>query len=233
MGVRKFPIIDGKKQCVKCEELLPFTSEYYCNDKSAPGGLTAKCRKCRYEQKREWELNNNEKLKESQRLYYQNTKENYLGRKQEWRNNNRDKDRKSSRSWAINNPEKRSLYQKLRYSLPHHKIVATLRARVRRCIKNGSEIYKDLEGVLGYSTQELKCHIESTFKDGMTWDNYCYTGWHVDHIRPVSSYSLSNADGTYNSEEVKACWALTNLQALWGTDNMIKSNSWGGCKDAM
>jgi hypothetical protein len=30
-------------------------------------------------------------------------------------------------------------------------------------------------------------YIESKFKEGMTWDNYSHSGWHIDHIIPLSN----------------------------------------------
>jgi hypothetical protein len=227
MGVRKFPVIDGMKQCVKCEKLLPFTPEFYNRDSHAPGGLTAKCKECRYVQKRAWEILNPEKKKESERAYYENTKDSYLPRKQKWRAENREKDRASAKNWVINNPDKRKKYATNRYANHFEsKIAMTLRARVRRSVKNGRLIYRNMENILGYSIQELINHLESTFQEGMSWDNYNYHGWHVDHIRPVSSFKLTNEDESLNIEEIRKCWALENLRALWGKENMIKSDYW-------
>ena len=56
--------------------------------------------------------------------------------------------------------------------------------------------------------KEFKKAIESSFKDGMSWDNYAE--WEIDHIIPLA------AGGEHN---------VNNLQALWMTDNRSK-----GCK---
>jgi predicted nucleic acid-binding Zn ribbon protein len=68
------------------------------------------------------------------------------------------------------------------------------------------------------SKSELLSYFESKFKEGMTWENYGWYGWHIDHIRPCSSFDLTN------SEELKKCFHYTNLQPLWGMDNMSKGN---------
>lgn len=53
----------------------------------------------------------------------------------------------------------------------------------------------------------------------MTWDNYG-TYWHIDHIRPISSFSFE----TYYDPDFKICWALENLQPLEAKANRLKSN---------
>jgi len=68
--------------------------------------------------------------------------------------------------------------------------------------------------LVGCSHDDLISHLESKFIDGMTWDNY--GKWHVDHIRPCSSFDLSNVD------QQKECFHWSNLQPLWAYDNMSK-----------
>ena len=70
--------------------------------------------------------------------------------------------------------------------------------------------------VFGCSTDELVKHLEDQFKDGMTWDNYGRYGWHIDHIKP-----LSKAE---DMEDLIRRAHYTNLQPLWATDNLKKSN---------
>jgi hypothetical protein len=65
----------------------------------------------------------------------------------------------------------------------------------------------------------LMSHLESKFQEGMTWDNYG-TDWEVDHIVPVASFNFTS----YEDEEFKKCWSLSNLQPLWTYQNRIKSD---------
>ena len=55
---------------------------------------------------------------------------------------------------------------------------------------------------------EFKERIESTFKLGMSWNNY--GEWEIDHIMPLGANGLHE---------------VSNLQALWKSDNRKK-----GCK---
>jgi hypothetical protein len=70
--------------------------------------------------------------------------------------------------------------------------------------------------IVGCSPQQLKEHIQSQFKDNMSWENYGYYGWHIDHITPLSSAKTE--------EEIYQLCHYTNLQPLWAEDNLKKSN---------
>ena len=72
------------------------------------------------------------------------------------------------------------------------------------------------EDLVGYSVEDLMAHLESQFKDGMSWDNK--GEWHIDHILPRSQFHFQSYDDT----GFKECWGLQNLQPLWATDNLTK-----------
>jgi hypothetical protein len=73
-------------------------------------------------------------------------------------------------------------------------------------------------GAQGSGGDFLRTHVESQWLLGMSWGNYGFgTGkWHVDHIRPCASFDLSRED------QQRACFHWSNLQPLWGIDNMKK-----------
>jgi hypothetical protein len=71
---------------------------------------------------------------------------------------------------------------------------------------------------LGCSTEKFKEHMESQFTEGMNWNNHGFTGWHIDHIIPCSSFDLTK------EEDIRKCFHYTNLQPLWGTQNMQKGS---------
>ena len=94
----------------------------------------------------------------------------------------------------------------------------TIATRAVKQLGLGKKLARTHE-LFGCSPEELKAHIESLFLEGMTWENHGQYGWHIDHIRPVSSFS---------AEEIMQVNHYTNLQPLWASDNVKKSNKWDG-----
>ena len=72
--------------------------------------------------------------------------------------------------------------------------------------------------LLGCSAEQLRTHLEEKFTDGMSWDNYGYRGWHIDHIRPCASFDLTDP------QQQLECFHYTNLQPLWAEDNFKKGD---------
>lgn len=104
--------------------------------------------------------------------------------------------------------EKESLLNSsLRFSA--HKI----RNLVRITIKNGG-YSKNTKTclILGAEFNVVRSHIQSLFKDGMSWENH--GKWHIDHIVPVSSAK--------SEEELLLLNHYTNLRPLWAIDNLRK-----------
>jgi hypothetical protein len=70
--------------------------------------------------------------------------------------------------------------------------------------------------VVGYSAQDLRSHLERQFTRGMSWERLQAGDIHIDHIVPKSTFDLDTL------EDVRACFALTNLRPLWASDNLRK-----------
>ena len=51
----------------------------------------------------------------------------------------------------------------------------------------------------------------------MTLENYG-DFWHIDHVKPCASFDLND------EEEKMKCFHYTNLQPLWGRENLTKGH---------
>jgi hypothetical protein len=121
--------------------------------------------------------------------------------------------RERSKKFRQNNKEYLREFYKNYYKKNKHQY--SWRTLLYRTIKHLDITKNDHTiNILGYSAQDLKDHLEKQFKEGMCWENY--GEWHIDHIRPISSFD--------KNDDPKIINALSNLQPLWALENYIKSN---------
>ena len=93
--------------------------------------------------------------------------------------------------------------------------IQIMRQCVRKSFKrNGYTKKSRAHIILGTDWSVVKLHMESLFKEGMTWNNH--GEWHIDHIIPISS-------GKTEDEVIKLCH-YSNLQPLWAEENLLKSD---------
>jgi hypothetical protein len=127
----------------------------------------------------------------------------------------------SYKKWAskpTNKKKRAKWYCMKRRNDPRYRVSSNFSRYVRKSLTGGKD-GRAWKTLVGYSVEELMSHLESLFKDGMTWQNYG-TKWHIDHIKPVSSFFFtSSQDAAF-----KECWMLNNLQPLWASDNIRKGN---------
>ena len=103
---------------------------------------------------------------------------------------------------------------------PKRRAIANLRSYrsvlFRRLIDERREgLFRDsLDEDLGCTHEDFFIHIESTFTDGMTWENY--GEWHLDHVKPVS---------LFENPLCAEAWNWRNYQALWAEDNIRKGGA--------
>ena len=126
--------------------------------------------------------------------------------------------------WVAKNRQKRNATARriraTRYASDiQYKLAKVLRTRLYMAVRNTHR-----SGIavreLGCSIQELKSHLEQMFIDGMSWENWGRSGWHIDHIKPITRFDLTDP-----KQVAKACH-FTNLQPLWASDNLRKGNSY-------
>lgn len=178
-----------------------------------------------YEKNKEFLLSNNkqyrieniEQYKERDKQYYKNNKERILRRISRYYMKNRIRILEREKTYSKNNRHIRNNYakKKLRTDV-NFKLAKNLRSRVRDAFKGRVKKTKSAQQLLGCSIKQLKKYLEASFKEGMSWDNYGYYGWHIDHHLPCVSFNLEDI------EEQKKCFHYTNLKPLWATDNFRK-----------
>jgi vacuolar-type H+-ATPase subunit I/STV1 len=101
---------------------------------------------------------------------------------------------------------------------PIYRLARNLRRRINLGLKGQSKS-KKTERFLGCTFEETMVYLEKSFRPPMTRENMGKI-WHVDHIRPVCSFDLSDP------EQVKACFHYTNLQPLFVEENLKKSGKY-------
>lgn len=156
--------------------------------------------------------------KDKRKAYYDSNKSKIKAYKKAYCESNKDKIKVYKKNWAEDNKDKIKAYDKNKKKTDiQFKLSCNLRARlysaINRNYKAGSAV-KDL----GCTIPELKTYLESKFQPEMNWDNWALDGWHIDHIKPLSSFDLTD-----RNQLLEAC-NYTNLQPLWATDNLIKSD---------
>jgi hypothetical protein len=174
------------------------------------------------EQGRAYRNAHSEKNKAYQAAYYQANKDKMRAQNKIWREANKEELKDASAAYYAAHTEeikvKVRIYEKARIQVDEaFRLTKNLRHRVRQAIKGFTKSARTLE-LFGCTPEELKKHLESQFKPDMTWENYGYRGWHIDHIRPCADFDLSDP------EQQRQCFHYTNLQPLWAEENLRKSN---------
>lgn len=107
--------------------------------------------------------------------------------------------------------------QELRIS---HVLESTFRRLVKGKIRTSTNYMK----YLGCSVEEMRAYLERKFEPGMTWDNFGRYGWHIDHIKPLSGFKLTD------EAEIAEAYNYKNLQPLWWFENIRKAGkqNWEG-----
>jgi hypothetical protein len=176
---------------------------------------------------REYYSKNKEKVRSKQEEYYCKNKNKVAKRAKEYREENIEKMTEKAKKNYIKHKEKYDLYRKenkkywndydrkRRSTDINFKLKKHLRSRIYGALKDN---YKSGSAIkdLGCSVDELKKYLESKFQPGMTWENYGKFGWHVDHVMPLCTFTLSDRE-----QFLKACH-YTNLQPLWWYENLSK-----------
>lgn len=197
------------KRCLICEIEKPITDFY--KRKGSVDGYRNDCKKCLSDR-----VINNPNRKESKKKYYKNNKDSIKKKNKSYRNENSNMIKERKSMYQKNNKDKRNYYLRERYNNDElYKISVNVRSTILKAFKrNGySKMSKSVD-ILGCTFEELKYHLESQFRDGMSWENH--GEWHIDHKIPLS--------WAKNEDEMKELCNYKNLQPLWAFENLSKKN---------
>ena len=194
------------KYCFKCNCNKPYSEFSALLNGTVNDGLQSICKSCRKI------IDSSDEHKSYQHKYTQQNKSALTEYRKQYYSIPENKKRKSENNkYHFNRKYKTD---------PLFKLTSTFGNLLYQSIKSNKNNITWSQ-IVGYTVHELKEHLEQQFKPGMSWDNY--GDWHIDHIRPISSFNIQSI----HDLEFKECWSLKNLQPLWATDNMRKSNHIG------
>ena len=196
------------KQCTKCKEEK--SEEAFGFRNKAKGIRRRECKACKCEYSRQHHEANREQRNETNRQYHEANKEQRNERRRQHHEANREHEKERSRQYREANKTDPCyrLKNNVRSSTCHSIKLST----GKPCPKGASS-----QKYLPYTMEELMCHLETLFQEGMTRDNYGSI-WHLDHIIPRCMHPY---DTTKHPNFLKS-WALSNLQPLRPEDNHSK-----------
>lgn len=202
------------KKCIKC--LIEKSLSEFHKKSDSKDGKCPLCKICNGAKTKQWKQDNLEQYKKTY---------------ESWRSIHRPRKKIVDANYRVNNierikKEKARYYQKHKQEInikvktklqtnPIYKLRHSLRTRLKDSLRRGTKSGSFVRD-LGCSVHELKQYLESKFKSGMTWENH--GDWHIDHIKPLSSFDLTDRD-----QFLQACH-YTNLQPLWAEENLKKGN---------
>ena len=213
------PYPDTNTKVCKCCKLEKKFSEFH-KHKSRKYGVGDSCKPCSNHIKMEYYNNNKGVIKKSHKKYIKNNKSTIANYHKEYYENNKKEILNKHKDYRNSHKHKRNEHDKTRrkYDI-NYNLLCKLRGRLNSILKSQG-IYKSKKSLelLGCSIPEFKLHIESQFKEGMTWNNHSPKGWHIDHIIPCSSFDMIDI------KQQQECFHYTNMQPLWWYENLSKGS---------
>lgn len=190
------------------EAKLKSESSYFTGKPCKSGHISPRrthngeCRMCAHIYDRKYKNNNREVLRDRRYNYYIKNREQELIKMKMWQQTHRQYFKEYRKKQLLN---------------IQFRIKKLLRGRLYQAITKKNKIISSID-MLGCSVKDFVLFIASKFKDGMSWENY--GKWHIDHIRPCSSFDLADI------AQQRECFNYTNLQPLWANENRAKGKKW-------
>ena len=225
------------KNCPKCGKEMNYSRKdvlrlslkenWLCRSCSQKGAKIKPEEKIKRKQKREkiyYEKNKN-RLNEIHREYQKTRRKNseYIKKQKKYM-----KEYNRRPEVIAKNRIRRNKYNAIYRKSPLIRTIRSFSASIRLSLKsnNLSKNGRHWEDIVGYTSQQLREHLEKQFQPGMSWKNQGKNGWVLDHIIPREFFKYQSTDDV----EFRYCWSLNNLQPLWEIENKKKSDKlilWG------
>ena len=203
------------KICRVCQQRKKITSFHIKT--SNQDGRNTECKNCKNTYSKNLHQKNKSAINSKKKQYYKNNKENIKTRQQNYYINNKEKILLKQKKYQKKNKLKINKYHRnRRIKDEKYRILHSLRVRLNQTTKG--RLSDSTKKLIGCSLEELKIHLENQFTKGMNWKNYGRNGWHIDHIKPCTSFDLTDP------VQQKQCFHYSNLQPLWAKDNISKGN---------
>jgi hypothetical protein len=214
------------KKCKDCGDVLP-REEFpisYINKKTGIPIVKARCKKCEAQYWTRWRVLNKDKVKKYNNSPSAKNKrwEYYLSHKEEARQyqiEHWEEIKRWNRAYGKTDKmrEYGRMYKKRKRETDvNFRISANIKSRLKQVFKGQRKYERWMLACIGCSFNDLKVWLESQWKEGMSWSNYALRGWHIDHIKPLASFDLTD------DSQLRQAWHYTNLQPLWWFDNLSK-----------
>lgn len=209
----------GTIVCCVCKEDKPKTE--FNKNRNTATGLTYECKPCQGNKSNNYYKENKEEQSIKQKEYYLAVREEKLLYQKEYQKKHKDRLKEYGRLYNLNNRDKKNalgrVYEtKRKAEDPIYKFKHRVRSMVycsfKRSLTGNYRKSQRTEDILGCTMNDFIDYISSKFTEGMSLDNH--GDWHIDHIIPLASAN--------SEEEITKLCHHTNLQPLWGTDNMVK-----------
>lgn len=212
-------IIGQAKVCTKCRESKPATLAEFPPHSMGRFGLHPNCRRC----KKQYDAEARARPRNA-------------ARQQAWRDANKvrvkaynDKYRVEHKStagvarWRAKNlaharREEARRMRERRLSDPCLALKERLSKRINQMVHNKAGVAA--ERLVGFTSAQLKAHIERQFTRGMSWAALLRGEIHIDHIIPVAAFNIDSV----HDPDFRVCWGLPNLRPMWARENMAKGS---------
>lgn len=228
---------EGYKRCFCCKEIKKHSEFYNTKMRSGKRGKDSYCKICRANDRKEYFkeylIKNKEELNLKSKKYRENNSEKRSETCKNYRNKNKEKIKINNKIYLEKNKikikerskiyyqnNKKEIMEKQKSKLsdnPKLRIIKNYRKRTWEVLINGCKSATTIE-LIGCTPEEFHIHIENQFQEGMTWENY--GEWHVDHIRPIFSFS----DLT-DPQQQRECFNYKNCRPLWAKENLSRSKT--------